>query len=215
MHLALNLIVVALAIAVTLGWAFWRIQRALHMLQLDSYANHRLVQWLIAQPRHRLMEVPSGLCHVLFLTMTLVLPTGLVDGVLLLAGWVVCEAGILLYAYRHAEPPKKPLVYTGRARRILGTSLAISSASMGCSTGLALSYLQPDLSTALSPYAVLVIMLAALAVIQLSPLTTVLANLILSPVQNTINRTYVRRAQNRLREVQPLVIGITGSYGKT
>jgi UDP-N-acetylmuramoyl-tripeptide--D-alanyl-D-alanine ligase len=215
MHLALNLIVIALALTVTLGWALWRTQGALHMLQLDSYANHRLLQWLMAQPRSRLMEVPSGLCHVLFLTVTLVLPTGFVDGVLLLVAWIVCEAGILLYAYRQAEPPKKPLVYTGRARRILGTSLAISCAIMGFSTCLALSRLQSDLSTALSPHAVLVIALAALAVIQLSPLTTVVANLTLSPVQNAINRTYLRRAQKRLREVQPLVIGITGSYGKT
>ena len=66
MSLPLNLIVVALAIMVTLGWAFFRTQRALHMLQLDSYANHRLVQWLLAQPRSRLLEVPSGLCQVLF-----------------------------------------------------------------------------------------------------------------------------------------------------
>ena len=85
MNLPLNLIVVALAITVTLGWAFFRTQRALHMLQLDSYANHRLVQWLMAQPRNRLIEVPSGLCQVLFLIMTLVLPTGFVDGALLLA----------------------------------------------------------------------------------------------------------------------------------
>ena len=143
------------------------------------------------------------------------LPTGFVDGTFLLAAWVVCEAGLLLYAYRQAEPPKKPLVYTGRALRVLGASLVISGAVMGFGTWLALSRLQPDLSTALSPHAVLVIVLAALAVIQLSPLTTVLANLILSPVQNAINRTYLRRAQHRLRDVQPLVIGITGSYGKT
>jgi UDP-N-acetylmuramoyl-tripeptide--D-alanyl-D-alanine ligase len=215
MNLPLNLIVVALAITVTLGWALLRTQRALHMLQLDSYANHRLVQWLMAQPRSRLVEVPSGLCHVLFLTLPLVLPTGFVNGALLLAGWVVCEVGILLHAYRQAEPPKKPLVYTGRALRILGMSLAISCAVMGFSTWIALSRLQSDLSMALSTHAVLVIVLAALAVIQLSPLMTVLANLILSPVQNAINQTYVKRAQNRLRDVQPLVIGITGSYGKT
>ena len=215
MSLPLDLIVVALAIMVTVGWAFFRTQRALHMLQLDSYANHRLVQWLLAQPRSRLLEAPSGLCQVLFLSLALVLPTGFVDGTFLLAAWVVCEAGLLLYAYRQAEPPKKPLVYTGRARRILGASLAISGAVMGFGTWLALSSLQPDLSTALSPHAVLVIVLAALAVIQLSPLMTVLANLILSPVQNAINRTYLRRAQHRLRDVQPLVIGITGSYGKT
>jgi UDP-N-acetylmuramoyl-tripeptide--D-alanyl-D-alanine ligase len=215
MNLPLNLVVIVWAIAVTLGWAFLRIQRALHMLQLDSYANHRLVQWLTAQPRSRLIEVPSGLCHGLFLAMTLVLPAGFVSAVLLLAAWVVCEAGLLLYTYRRAEPAKKPLVYTGRALRILATSLAISGAIIGFGTWLALSRAQADVSTTLSAGAVLVILLAALAVIQLSPLTTVLANLILLPVQNTINQIYLRRAQNRLRDVKPLVIGITGSYGKT
>jgi UDP-N-acetylmuramoyl-tripeptide--D-alanyl-D-alanine ligase len=210
-----NLLVVGLSIAVALGWVFLRTQRALHMLQLDSYANARLVQWLMAEPRSRLIDVPSGFCHVLFLTLALVLPTGFINGALLLTGWGVCEAGLLLYAYRKAEPPKKPLVYTGRARRILGTSLAISGAVMGLSSWFTLSRVQSDLSTALSTPAVLLILLAALAAIQLSSLTTLLANLILSPVQHAINRTYLRRAQNRLRHVQPLVVGITGSYGKT
>ena len=44
---------------------------------------------------------------------------------------------------------------------------------------------------------------------------TLLANVLLSPLQNAINRTYLRRAEKRLREVKPSVIGITGSYGKT
>jgi UDP-N-acetylmuramoyl-tripeptide--D-alanyl-D-alanine ligase len=215
MNLPLNLIAVALAIAVCLGWAFLRTQWALHKLQLDSYANQRLVQWLMAEPWSRLIEVPSGLCHVLFLTAALLLPTGFVNGALLLVGWAVCEAGLLLYSYRRGEPPKKPLVYTGRARRILGTSLAVSCAVMGFSTWLGLSRLQPDLSMPLSAHALLVTLLAALAVIQVSPLTTALANLILLPAQHAINRTYLRRARNRLRDVQPLVIGITGSYGKT
>jgi UDP-N-acetylmuramoyl-tripeptide--D-alanyl-D-alanine ligase len=211
----LTIVVVSSAIALTLGWAFWRIQKALHMLQLDSYANDRLLQWLAAQPMSRLIELPSGLCHVVFLTMALVVPTRLVNTTLMLAGWVVCEAGLLLYAYLKAEPPKKPLVYTGRARRILGTSLALSCAVMGLSTWMALSRLQPGLTMSLSAHAVVGIVLAALAVIQLSPLTTVLANIMLSPVQNAINQTYLRRAQRRLRDVSPLVIGITGSYGKT
>ena len=50
MNVPLNLIGLALAMLVTLGWASLRTQRALHMLQLDSYANHRLLQWLMAEP---------------------------------------------------------------------------------------------------------------------------------------------------------------------
>jgi UDP-N-acetylmuramoyl-tripeptide--D-alanyl-D-alanine ligase len=215
MSLLLNLVVTSAAVAVSLGWALLRIQKALHMLQLDSYANDRLVQWLTAQPLSRLIELPSGLCHVVFLALGLVLPTTLINATILLAGWVVCEAGLLLHAYLKAEQPKKPLVHTGRALRILGTSATIAVTVMVVSTWLALARLHPELSMALSDYAVLVILLAALVVIQLSPLTTVLANIILSPVQNAINQTYLHRAQRRLRDVEPLVIGITGSYGKT
>jgi UDP-N-acetylmuramoyl-tripeptide--D-alanyl-D-alanine ligase len=211
----LNLMVTSAAVAVSLGWALWRTQRALHMLQLDSYASDRLVQWLAARPLSRLIELPSGLCHVMFLALALAVPATLVNATSLLVGWVVCEAGLLLHAYLRAEQAKKPLVYTGRALRILGTSAAISCALMVLSTWLALSHLPPEGSIPLSHDAVLGILLAALAVIQLSPLTTLLANIILAPVQNAINQTYLRRAQKRLREVNPLVIGVTGSFGKT
>jgi UDP-N-acetylmuramoyl-tripeptide--D-alanyl-D-alanine ligase len=215
MNPPLNIVVVLLASAVSLGWALMRAQKTLHMLQLDSYANDRLLLWLKAEPLNRLIELPSGLCHVAFLALALVLPTTLISPTLLLAAWVVCAAGMLLHTYLTAEQPKKPLVYTARARRILGTSLALSGVVMLIGDWLALSRLQPDLSTALSAHVVLGILVASLAVIQSSPLTTVLANIILSPVQNAINQTYLRRARERLREVKPLVIGITGSYGKT
>jgi UDP-N-acetylmuramoyl-tripeptide--D-alanyl-D-alanine ligase len=211
----LNIVVILLAGAVSLAWAFMRVERALHMLQLDSYANDRLLQWVKAQPLRRLIELPSGLCHVAFLVLASVLPTTLVSPTLLLAGWVVCEAGLLLYSHFTAEQPKKPLVYTARARRILGTALALAVGVMVAVTWLALSRFQPDLSTTLSARAVVTILLAALLVMQLSPLVTVLANILLSPVQNAINQAYLRGAQRRLGEVKPLVIGITGSYGKT
>jgi UDP-N-acetylmuramoyl-tripeptide--D-alanyl-D-alanine ligase len=215
MNPPLNIVVIALAGAVSLGWAFMRAQRALHMLQLDSYANDRLLLWLKAQPLNRLLQLPSGLCHVAFLALVPVLPTTLVSTTLLLAGWAVCEAILLVYTHFTAAQPKKPLVYTARARRILGTSLALSGAVLLVSVWLALARLPPDLSTTLSSGAVVTILLAALLVIQLSPLVTVLANILLAPVQNAINQAYLRGAQRRLGEVKPLVIGITGSYGKT
>ncbi|HEX2277074.1 MAG TPA: UDP-N-acetylmuramoyl-tripeptide--D-alanyl-D-alanine ligase, partial [Candidatus Tectomicrobia bacterium] len=137
------------------------------------------------------------------------------NAAILLAGGLLCQAGLLLYAYLHAEKPKKPLVYTGRAWRILGTSLGLSLAILAGSTWFALSRLQADLTLPLSYSAALLILLAGLVVVQLSPLTTVLANVLLTPVQRAINQTYLRRARKRLREVKPLVIGITGSYGKT
>jgi UDP-N-acetylmuramoyl-tripeptide--D-alanyl-D-alanine ligase len=215
MTLLIDLVVTALAVVVSLAWACMRAQKALHMLQLDSYANDRLLRWLAARPHTRLLALPSGCCHAVFLVVALVqLPT-LLNATVLLAGWMVCQAGLLLYTYRTAEKPKKPLVYTARARRILGTSVSISLVVLALSLRLALSDWRFDRAMPLSDDGVLVILLATLVVIQLSPLTTVLANIILSPVQSAINRTYLRRAQARLRHIKPMVIGITGSYGKT
>jgi UDP-N-acetylmuramoyl-tripeptide--D-alanyl-D-alanine ligase len=215
MTLLINLVVTTLAVVVSLAWAGMRAQKALHMLQLDSYGNDRFLQWLAAQPRRRLVDLPSSLCHVGFLVLALMQPTRLFNGTVLLAGWLICQAGLLVYSWLGAEKPKKPLVYTGRAQRILGTSLATSMVFMGVSTWVTLSGLQSDLTAPLSYSAVILILLAGLVIMQLSPLTTVLANILLSPVQRAINQTYLRRAQGRLRDVKPLVIGITGSYGKT
>jgi UDP-N-acetylmuramoyl-tripeptide--D-alanyl-D-alanine ligase len=215
MTMPINLVVAMLTVIVSLAWAGMRAQKALHMLQLDSYANDRFLQWLAAEPARRLIDWPSGLCQLVFLAVALVQPEGLFNATILLAGWLICQAGLLLYAYLHAEKPKKPLVYTGRALRILGTSLGLSLAILGGSTWFALSSLQTDLTLPLSYNAALPILLAGLVSMQLSPLTTVLANVLLTPVQRAINQTYLRRAQKRLREIKPLVIGITGSYGKT
>jgi UDP-N-acetylmuramoyl-tripeptide--D-alanyl-D-alanine ligase len=41
------------------------------------------------------------------------------------------------------------------------------------------------------------------------------ANTVLQPYQRLENRRYVRSAQRRLDEIRPLVIGISGSFGKT
>ena len=214
MTLPINLVVVTLAVVVSLLWAGVRAQRAVHMLQLDSYANRRFLQWLTAQLAGRLIDWPSAISQVLFLAVALVLPTTLVSATALLAAWVVCEAGLLLYAYLHMELPKKPLVYTGRALRILGTSVVISRRWWGPAHGWR-SATSSSISQPHSTTEPCLVLLAALLVIQGSPLTTVLANLILSPVQRAINQTYLRRARGRLRDVNPLVIGITGSYGKT
>ncbi|MDE5563277.1 MAG: UDP-N-acetylmuramoyl-tripeptide--D-alanyl-D-alanine ligase [Clostridiales bacterium] len=47
------------------------------------------------------------------------------------------------------------------------------------------------------------------------PFVALLANLITYPFEKLNNHKYVKRAKNKLKEQSPIVIGITGSYGKT
>jgi UDP-N-acetylmuramoyl-tripeptide--D-alanyl-D-alanine ligase len=210
-----NFLIALLVGGVTLAWAGVRSGKALHLLQLDSYANDRFLQWLAVDPWRRVIEWPSALCHIIFLAVALLQPTPLLSAPILLIAWAVCQVGLLVYAFLRAEKPKKPLVYTGRAIRLLVTALVVACMVMAGSIWYALTSLSPGASAELTSQATLVLLLASLLVIQLSPLIMVLANILLAPVQSAINRTYLRQAQRRLNAVQPLVIGITGSYGKT
>jgi UDP-N-acetylmuramoyl-tripeptide--D-alanyl-D-alanine ligase len=86
---------------------------------------------------------------------------------------------------------KKPLVWTGRAKRIYGVALAVII--------IAAAALQA----------------AGLVTAFLAPFAVVAANILLIPVQNAINEGFVRSARRKLAEIQPVVIGVAGSYGKT
>lgn len=47
------------------------------------------------------------------------------------------------------------------------------------------------------------------------PFSTLFANIIMCPIEKLNNGRYVKRAKAKLNEKSPIVIGITGSYGKT
>ena len=95
---------------------------------------------------------------------------------------------------------KKPLVYTARAKRVFGLS-------MGLLVGLAAILLRIAEG---SPWGIAIFLFSEVAVINLT-----VANLLIYPLERTINGAYLLSARKRIKALQPRVIGITGSYGKT
>ena len=89
---------------------------------------------------------------------------------------------------------KTQLVFTNRLKRFLVVS-AILSTTLG-----AVCLIYPPL-------------LALHA--QLSVVAFTLSHLILTPLENRRNARFVKRAQEKLNAINPIRIGITGSYGKT
>lgn len=104
---------------------------------------------------------------------------------------------------------KKPLVMTGRAWRILvtGTLLSLS--------GVLLPPAAAHLWLGGAPADLVTWALVTVALFVWGPLLIPAADWLLTPVQDAINARYVRAARRKLREVAPVVVGITGSYGKT
>ena len=184
-----------------------RQHRLLHLLQLEHYEGARLMLWL--RRRRELWPVRELAAVALLFGAALAAHasgssgSGWLCGALLLATTPLAALGVGEWR-RQAV---KPLVFTARAKRLYVAALlppallvpgAIGAAVAGPTTaGLAV---------------LLVLGLLALAG---APWTLLAANFSLRPVQSAINRRYVARACDSLRDYAPLVVGITGSYGKT
>jgi UDP-N-acetylmuramoyl-tripeptide--D-alanyl-D-alanine ligase len=109
-----------------------------------------------------------------------------------------------------ARPGKKPLVMTGRAWRIFGVALGLST--LISLLPLIAVWAKGDAITA----AIwgLTLGFAAIAFFG-TPELLVLADILVAPIQRRINARFLQQARARLTEVAPTVVGITGSFGKT
>jgi UDP-N-acetylmuramoyl-tripeptide--D-alanyl-D-alanine ligase len=103
---------------------------------------------------------------------------------------------------------KKPLVMTGRATRILVVSTVLSVL-------LVLGFSGAAHLIGGAPFDLVTWAVVSLLVFFGAPVVLVLGDLVLTPVQAIINGGFLRRARVKLAEVSPLVIGVTGSFGKT
>jgi UDP-N-acetylmuramoyl-tripeptide--D-alanyl-D-alanine ligase len=108
-----------------------------------------------------------------------------------------------------AAPSKKPLAMTGRAWRILIAGIALSLLAVFVAWVVAHLWLGGW------PADIVAYVLAAALVFYFSSHVLVLADWLLVPVQGIINDHYTRQARKKLDEMRPVVIGVTGSYGKT
>ncbi|MGB9666163.1 MAG: Mur ligase family protein [Candidatus Cryosericum sp.] len=192
--------IVAAGTAITLMMA--RVAFLLHMLQLEEYDTRRFAAWL-ATHTGRLVADPAldilGLLGVAVLLVPVKAAAPMIT-----VSVVALVAGLMGIGWeRHASarsPVKKPLVMTARAWRLtVGAGMIAVGA---CSALFAARQERVALAIAL------LLPLSA-------PLVVIAARTILEPVEALIRRWYVQDAQRTLKGLSPIVVGITGSYGKT
>ena len=171
----------------------------LHILQLDGYKPVRFLKWVSTHIKI-CFQIWEILAIAGLLIIASIYPLIQIDWVFpsLCFIWIAFQVYTILR--RKKIPAKKPLVYTARAKRLFGLAL----------TGLAV------LAT------VLVIFVTEnqwrLSVFLFSELTIptlVMSSFLIWPVEQLINSFYLRDARKRVNSLQPKIIGITGSYGKT
>ena len=183
-----------------------RLHVMLHLFQLEHYEAARLRVWV---KRRRARPDPQllGLCAAAGIALTLSAAADLDVLVLVLgviAGTAMAATGQRLIRRRQA----KPLVFTARARRLFAVALAIPGLVLVAAAIAA---------TAGAPAWVAAVIGAATGLVSVAcaPELLFAANAVVKPIQALDNRRFVQRARRRLEETDPLVVGITGSFGKT
>lgn len=115
---------------------------------------------------------------------------------------------IIYYGYLRRENSKKKLVFTNRVKRILCTNIIVAFLIPFCIAAAGTGFSD---HSRFEKY----FYLSALLMITAEPCLILLSNFINKPVEKGINRHYINDAKRILKEVSPVIIGVTGSYGKT
>ena len=175
-----------------MAFAIRRLISYLHIFQQEEYDTRRFLRWIVET---RSFDKKLSLWIAMLLVLMMFLPR--------LGGWVAVAivGGLFLSsAWRERNPlkdAKKKLVLTARAKRILAVAVVYAG---GIGLGFAFLYLHP---------------ICWIIPIQAMPLMLAFAVWTLAPQEAIVQRRYWREAHEILGRLEPKVIGITGSFGKT
>jgi UDP-N-acetylmuramoyl-tripeptide--D-alanyl-D-alanine ligase len=181
-----------------------RQHRLLHLLQIEHYESARLTLWL---RRRRELIQPLELLPLAALYASAVANAAVgqhwAAGALLLIATPIAALGPREWRRQAA----KPLVFTARAKRLFATAILPSALTILVAAALA--------AIGGGWIALAVVLLAGWLLLALAPFVLTAANFALRPVEGSVNRRFVASARQTLARVDPFVVGITGSYGKT
>lgn len=176
----------------------------LHVFQQEHYEPRRLRLWVHNSPLARLATPEAGLVLVAGAACGLAVSSTPVLGVVLAIALIGFAGRATRIIWTRQQI--KPLVFTPRARRLFGLQLALAAIPLAVVVALVGGEDWGPAATGA---------VGALLVLAAPYLLVDVANTLLRPVQRADNRRFLRRAEQRLEQVRPLVVGITGSYGKT
>ncbi len=188
------LVVLAGALVGFTVFAARRLLTYLHLFQQEEYDGSRFVAWIAD---NRAFDRRLSLVLLAIVAAQIAIPEGIAPGWLFAALAGAACLGAAALERNPLTEAKKKLAMTARARRIYALALALVVA-VGAVAALASEFVA-----------------VWIVAVQVVPLALVGANLLLQPFEARVQRRYWREARETLAQVNPTIIAITGSYGKT
>lgn len=199
---------VQILILLWLAGIILRVWRLARFFQIEGYESKRYLRWLIGKPQRYVMWralVFAGVAGLISLALNWF---GQDTKAVYLVVWGV--AAVLGIWPEPIKEIKQKFKVTQRAARLLIMAFALAViALIGTEVALEAALKMSDRTR------FAVITGVGLVIYHLAVLVLPLANVILYPVEAGFRRMFVERARRNLSQAGPVVIGITGSYGKT
>ncbi|MYE26167.1 MAG: UDP-N-acetylmuramoyl-tripeptide--D-alanyl-D-alanine ligase [Chloroflexi bacterium] len=193
--------------AIWLLGAWMRVYQQARFFQIEEYMSRRYLRWFRLR-RSRLLPARPIAASILGLAIAALLAEAPESVAPVVAAILAAIAAVL--PQRQGEM-KKAFTVTARMKRLLGGAWIASA--IAWALAFALSYTRLPLDASI----LRIIMTSAigLALYLFAPIWLVAGNMMLQPLEAALCRRYLRQAADTLDKIQPKVIGITGSYGKT
>ncbi len=182
-------IVAVLPFLAFLFFAARRLRRYLHLFQQDEYDGLRFLKWMLSSFA---VDKRLSLAVLILCAFDFFVPDDRIVYPLL----TLAFAGFALKESDPRKDAKKKLVMTPRARRIYITALVLCVLAAVILTAIPSPWLW-------------------LAAIHALPFLLALGNMLLFPYEAHVQKRFWMEAHHRLEDINPDVIGITGSFGKT
>lgn len=200
-----------IAILLAVIWSvlsIWQIRLLARFFQLEEYKSGRFVRWLMAK-WERVAPMRFVVAGIGGLVLSgLMLAVGLDAVVIHTIWWIVVV--IVIALPEPIKEVKKRFVATQRAKRLLGTAFGLA---VVVNVGIAVILVSSQ--DKVEAGSLLIVSVVGLVSYGMAPLALPTANAVMYPVEGTLRLRFRDKARRRLVEARPIVIGVTGSYGKT
>ena len=198
-------------LVVTAVWCvavFFRSRYLLHMMQLEGYKNDNFLKW-IGENKYKAYPKKLSMTFNLIAIITVFMGV-IVSPYIIYIYSVIWIVAILLSVDFKVEKTKIALNYTDRAKRLFIANGVVNVVIIAL-VKIVYFLLVDEFIT----YMPLVLLFSAL-LYYMNPYTLCLANKLIKPIEEKINRGFFDDAKKKVKSFEKLnVVGITGSYGKT
>jgi len=175
-------------VALMIIFGFRRLLFCMKFMQQDNYYNKRFLRFAAKglQLLDKHVSIPMLAAAIIGEDWALAIP-------------IAALAAQIIFEKNPSKGAIKPLNITARVKRIFGVAFGL--------------WIMAAAGALIVPAEYAAYYLTALAV--LAPGFLMMANFLLVPVEKLINQKFINEAKAKLKKFNPVVVGITGSFGKT